>query len=158
RSTPRSPSGAGTSTRPRRPAGAAQNCSGMAILCRSRRRWLDQTPSSRAKPPACPERSRGGGAVEGPPLADAATRTGPSTPLRSGRDDDDGGGRMDDPARPCLQCGPEEAAQHRQMGGFAMKKFLFGLAAAAIVASAPALAQKKGGTLTVGLELDIPGF
>jgi len=29
---------------------------------------------------------------------------------------------------------------------------------AAILASAPALAQKKGGTLTVGLELDIPGF
>ena len=31
-------------------------------------------------------------------------------------------------------------------------------AAAAFVASGPAMAQKQGGTLTVGLELDIPGF
>ncbi|MBN9087729.1 MAG: hypothetical protein J0J01_12540 [Reyranella sp.] len=31
-------------------------------------------------------------------------------------------------------------------------------ASAAVLAGAPALAQKKGGTLTVGLELDIPGF
>src|SRR5690242_10720330 len=29
---------------------------------------------------------------------------------------------------------------------------------AACLASTPALAQKQGGTLTVGLELDIPGF
>src|SRR5581483_550210 len=31
-------------------------------------------------------------------------------------------------------------------------------ASAALIATGPALAQKKGGTLTVGLELDIPGF
>ncbi|MBN9491475.1 MAG: ABC transporter substrate-binding protein [Alphaproteobacteria bacterium] len=31
-------------------------------------------------------------------------------------------------------------------------------AAAAVFASGPAMAQKQGGTLTVGLELDIPGF
>ncbi len=31
-------------------------------------------------------------------------------------------------------------------------------AAAALAASSPAMAQKQGGTLTVGLELDIPGF
>jgi len=31
-------------------------------------------------------------------------------------------------------------------------------ASAALLAVAPAMAQKKGGTLTVGLELDIPGF
>ena len=31
-------------------------------------------------------------------------------------------------------------------------------ASAALLVAAPALAQKKGGTLTVGLELDIPGF
>ncbi|MBS0223036.1 MAG: ABC transporter substrate-binding protein [Proteobacteria bacterium] len=36
---------------------------------------------------------------------------------------------------------------------------LFALAAAAAcLAAAPAMAQKQGGTLTVGLELDIPGF
>src|SRR5215831_5641071 len=39
---------------------------------------------------------------------------------------------------------------------------LFGLACATLAAGAlgiaPASAQKKGGTLTVGLELDIPGF
>src|SRR5262247_4726381 len=50
------------------------------------------------------------------------------------------------------------------MGGLAMMirmrlpRIALGVMAAAIVASAPALAQKKGGTLTVGLELDIPGF
>src|SRR5262245_50787603 len=52
------------------------------------------------------------------------------------------------------------------MGGFAMISMLrmrlprvaLGVMAAATLASAPALAQKKGGTLTVGLELDIPGF
>ena len=32
------------------------------------------------------------------------------------------------------------------------------LASVALLAAGPALAQKKGGTLTVGLELDIPGF
>src|SRR5260370_1064543 len=31
-------------------------------------------------------------------------------------------------------------------------------ACAAVFASGPAMAQKQGGTLTVGLELDIPGF
>src|SRR5213592_592081 len=31
-------------------------------------------------------------------------------------------------------------------------------AAAAVFAAGPAMAQKQGGTLTVGLELDIPGF
>ena len=31
-------------------------------------------------------------------------------------------------------------------------------ASAAALAAGPALAQKKGGTMTVGLELDIPGF
>src|SRR5436190_13392955 len=31
-------------------------------------------------------------------------------------------------------------------------------ASAAVLAVGPAMAQKKGGTLTVGLELDIPGF
>ena len=31
-------------------------------------------------------------------------------------------------------------------------------AAAAMFAAGPAMAQKQGGTLTVGLELDIPGF
>ena len=31
-------------------------------------------------------------------------------------------------------------------------------ASAALLAATPAMAQKKGGTLTVGLELDIPGF
>jgi 4-phytase/acid phosphatase/peptide/nickel transport system substrate-binding protein len=31
-------------------------------------------------------------------------------------------------------------------------------ASAALLAAAPAMAQKKGGTLTVGVELDIPGF
>ncbi|HEY6983055.1 ABC transporter substrate-binding protein [Reyranella sp.] len=39
------------------------------------------------------------------------------------------------------------------------KARLLGLAAAAALAvSGPAMAQKQGGTLTVGLELDIPGF
>lgn len=37
-------------------------------------------------------------------------------------------------------------------------KFLALAASAAMLAGGPALAQKKGGTLTVGLELDIPGF
>src|SRR6185369_14762367 len=31
-------------------------------------------------------------------------------------------------------------------------------ASATVLAVAPAMAQKKGGTMTVGLELDIPGF
>lgn len=31
-------------------------------------------------------------------------------------------------------------------------------ASAAVLAAGPAFAQKKGGTMTVGLELDIPGF
>jgi len=36
---------------------------------------------------------------------------------------------------------------------------LFALvASAAVFATGPALAQKQGGTMTVGLELDIPGF
>src|SRR5689334_14883253 len=38
-----------------------------------------------------------------------------------------------------------------------LRSLALALAAGALVA-APAMAQKKGGTLTVGLELDIPGF
>ena len=37
-------------------------------------------------------------------------------------------------------------------------KLLALVAAGAVLAAGPAIAQKKGGTLTVGLELDIPGF
>ena len=37
-------------------------------------------------------------------------------------------------------------------------KIMLPLAAVAGLSATPALAQKKGGTLTVGLELDIPGF
>ncbi len=37
-------------------------------------------------------------------------------------------------------------------------KLLALVASAAVFAAGPALAQKQGGTLTVGLELDIPGF
>src|SRR5947207_7486076 len=37
-------------------------------------------------------------------------------------------------------------------------KLLALVASAAVLAVGPAMAQKKGGTLTVGLELDIPGF
>jgi 4-phytase/acid phosphatase/peptide/nickel transport system substrate-binding protein len=37
-------------------------------------------------------------------------------------------------------------------------KLLVLAAAAAVLAAGPAMAQKQGGTLTVGLELDIPGF
>src|SRR5215813_12982969 len=52
------------------------------------------------------------------------------------------------------------------MGGLAMMAMIrrrlptvaLGVMAAAVLASTPGLAQKKGGTLTVGLELDIPGF
>src|SRR3954464_10428848 len=46
-------------------------------------------------------------------------------------------------------------------GGTTMKTMFKAMAlaaAAAALAVSPALAQKKGGTLTVGLELDIPGF
>ncbi len=39
-----------------------------------------------------------------------------------------------------------------------MVKALALAVSAALLAAAPAMAQKKGGTLTVGLELDIPGF
>src|SRR5690348_14791068 len=39
-----------------------------------------------------------------------------------------------------------------------MVKALALAAAAALIAAGPAFAQKKGGALTVGLELDIPGF
>lgn len=38
------------------------------------------------------------------------------------------------------------------------RKLLVVAAAAAVLAAGPAMAQKQGGTLTVGLELDIPGF
>jgi len=37
-------------------------------------------------------------------------------------------------------------------------KFLAAAASAALLVAGPAVAQKKGGTMTVGLELDIPGF
>ena len=37
-------------------------------------------------------------------------------------------------------------------------KLLALVASAAVLAAGPAMAQKQGGTLTVGLELDIPGF
>src|SRR6516162_9324082 len=37
-------------------------------------------------------------------------------------------------------------------------KLLALMASAAVFAAGPAMAQKQGGTLTVGLELDIPGF
>ena len=37
-------------------------------------------------------------------------------------------------------------------------KFLAAAASAVLLVAGPAVAQKKGGTLTVGLELDIPGF
>jgi peptide/nickel transport system substrate-binding protein len=39
-----------------------------------------------------------------------------------------------------------------------MAKLLALVASAAVFAAGPAMAQKQGGTLTVGLELDIPGF
>ena len=39
-----------------------------------------------------------------------------------------------------------------------LRKIMLPLAAAAGLSASPALAQKKGGTLTVGLELDIAGF
>ncbi len=56
--------------------------------------------SSRAEPPACPERKLPrGGAVEGPVLVNAAPGKGPSAPLRSGRDDGmkgNAGGRLFD--------------------------------------------------------------
>lgn len=42
--------------------------------------------------------------------------------------------------------------------GFRLGSIAVTLALAAAVAAAPAAAQKKGGSLTVGLELDIPGF
>src|SRR5437868_8355223 len=38
------------------------------------------------------------------------------------------------------------------------RPFAFVLALVAALGAAPAMAQKQGGTLTVGLELDIPGF
>src|SRR3954447_8157297 len=47
------------------------------------------------------------------------------------------------------------------LGGKTMRSIVRTIAlavAAASVIAGPALAQKKGGTLTVGLELDIPGF
>ena len=37
-------------------------------------------------------------------------------------------------------------------------KFLATAASAVLLVAGPAVAQKKGGTMTVGLELDIPGF
>ena len=42
--------------------------------------------------------------------------------------------------------------------GFRLGSIACTLALAAAVAAAPAAAQKKGGSLTIGLELDIPGF
>src|SRR3954470_12186146 len=72
---------------------------------------------------------------------------------------------VDGLASPRLQCAPEETANavcsgRNTMTSIASRllKIMLPLAAVAGVAATPALAQKKGGTLTVGVELDIAGF
>ena len=74
-------------------------------------------------------------------------------------------GPVDGFASPRLQCAPEEAANAVRSGRNTMTpihsrllKIMLPLAAVAGFAATPALAQKKGGTLTVGVELDIAGF
>src|SRR3569833_3840581 len=64
---------------------------------------------------------------------------------------------------PCPS-GPRVAVEERpnvDAGRNVMKTIVKALAlaaSAALLAAAPAMAQKKGGALTVGVELDIPGF